>query len=217
MKILCLFSVGANCVRPRAFTERPYEDDFLSVVKPALWKAPLRVLLFLPLKAINIAVAPGVITAVMAVEGHPEVARAATHLYGHQRAPTAKSAVVVVEFCLGHAALVIYSVVCALVKVVSADEVKLAVDLDERSARLRAVIACADEFIALERRIRLEEYVSVFSRCGVKAADRHKPFVRFLVIEEIGVLVAAKAQEFRNWCALGRSQIAPTMLFETVP
>ena len=25
------FSVGANCVRPRAFTERPYEDDFLSV------------------------------------------------------------------------------------------------------------------------------------------------------------------------------------------
>ena len=27
------FSVGANCVRPRAFTERPYEDDFLSVGK----------------------------------------------------------------------------------------------------------------------------------------------------------------------------------------
>ena len=25
------FFVGANCVRPRAFTERPYEDDFLSV------------------------------------------------------------------------------------------------------------------------------------------------------------------------------------------
>ena len=28
-----LFAVGANCVRPRAFTERPYEDDFLSVGK----------------------------------------------------------------------------------------------------------------------------------------------------------------------------------------
>ena len=27
------FSVGANCVRPRAFAERPYEDDFLSVGK----------------------------------------------------------------------------------------------------------------------------------------------------------------------------------------
>ena len=26
-------SVGANCVRPRAFKERPYEDDFLSVGK----------------------------------------------------------------------------------------------------------------------------------------------------------------------------------------
>ena len=30
-EILCPFAVGANCVRPRAFTERPYEDDFLSV------------------------------------------------------------------------------------------------------------------------------------------------------------------------------------------
>ena len=40
-EILCPFAVGANCVRPRAFTERPYEDDFLSVGKPALWKAPL--------------------------------------------------------------------------------------------------------------------------------------------------------------------------------
>ena len=26
-----VLAVGANCVRPRAFTERPYEDDFLSV------------------------------------------------------------------------------------------------------------------------------------------------------------------------------------------
>ena len=32
-EILCLFAVGANCVRPRAFTERPYEDDFLSAGK----------------------------------------------------------------------------------------------------------------------------------------------------------------------------------------
>ena len=31
--VLCPFSVGANCVRPRAFTERPYEDDFLSAGK----------------------------------------------------------------------------------------------------------------------------------------------------------------------------------------
>ena len=27
------FSVGANCVRPRVFCERPYEDDFLSAGK----------------------------------------------------------------------------------------------------------------------------------------------------------------------------------------
>ena len=33
MKFSVLFAVGANCVRPRAFTERPYEDDFLSVGK----------------------------------------------------------------------------------------------------------------------------------------------------------------------------------------
>ena len=32
-EFLCPFAVGANCVRPRAFTERPYEDDFLSVGK----------------------------------------------------------------------------------------------------------------------------------------------------------------------------------------
>ena len=32
-EILCTFAVGANCVRPRAFTERPYEDDFLSAGK----------------------------------------------------------------------------------------------------------------------------------------------------------------------------------------
>jgi len=32
-EILCPFAVGANCVRPRAFTERPYEDDFLSAGK----------------------------------------------------------------------------------------------------------------------------------------------------------------------------------------
>ena len=40
-EILCPFAVGANYVRPWAFTERPYEDDFLSVGKSALWKAPL--------------------------------------------------------------------------------------------------------------------------------------------------------------------------------
>ena len=34
MKFSVLFAVGANCVRPRAFTERPYEDNFLSVDKP---------------------------------------------------------------------------------------------------------------------------------------------------------------------------------------
>ena len=33
MKFSVLFAVGANCVRPRAFTERPYEDDFLSAGK----------------------------------------------------------------------------------------------------------------------------------------------------------------------------------------
>ena len=33
MKFSVLFAVGANFVRPRAFTERPYEDDFLSVGK----------------------------------------------------------------------------------------------------------------------------------------------------------------------------------------
>ena len=31
--VLCPFVVGANCVRPRAFTERPYEFDFLSAGK----------------------------------------------------------------------------------------------------------------------------------------------------------------------------------------
>ena len=31
MKFSVLFAVGTNCVRPRAFTERPYKDDFLSV------------------------------------------------------------------------------------------------------------------------------------------------------------------------------------------
>ena len=36
-----LFRRGVLCVRPRAFTERPYEFDFLSAGKPALWKAPL--------------------------------------------------------------------------------------------------------------------------------------------------------------------------------
>ena len=33
VKFSVLFAVGANCVRPRSFTERPYEDDFLSVGK----------------------------------------------------------------------------------------------------------------------------------------------------------------------------------------
>ena len=32
-EISVLVAVGANCVRPRAFTECPYEDDFLSVGK----------------------------------------------------------------------------------------------------------------------------------------------------------------------------------------
>ncbi len=41
MKFSVLFAVGANCVRPRAFTERPYEFDFLSAGNPALWKTPL--------------------------------------------------------------------------------------------------------------------------------------------------------------------------------
>ena len=31
--VLCSFAVRANRARPRAFTERPYEDDFLSVGK----------------------------------------------------------------------------------------------------------------------------------------------------------------------------------------
>ena len=33
MKFSVLFAVGANFVRPRAFTEHPYEDDYLSVGK----------------------------------------------------------------------------------------------------------------------------------------------------------------------------------------
>ena len=33
MKFSVLFAVGANCVRPRAINDRPYEDDFLSVGK----------------------------------------------------------------------------------------------------------------------------------------------------------------------------------------
>ena len=38
-----LLVVGANCVRPRAFTERPYEDDFLSVGKTCFMEGtPLR-------------------------------------------------------------------------------------------------------------------------------------------------------------------------------
>ena len=32
-EFLCPFAVGANYIRPRAFTERLYEDDFLSVGK----------------------------------------------------------------------------------------------------------------------------------------------------------------------------------------
>ena len=31
VKFSVLFAVGTNCVRPRAFTERPYDDDFLLV------------------------------------------------------------------------------------------------------------------------------------------------------------------------------------------
>ena len=40
MKFSVLFAVGANCVRPRAFTERPYEDDFLSVGKTCFMEGP---------------------------------------------------------------------------------------------------------------------------------------------------------------------------------
>jgi len=32
-EFLCPFAVGANCVRPQAFTERPYEFDSLSTSK----------------------------------------------------------------------------------------------------------------------------------------------------------------------------------------
>ena len=45
--LLCPLAVGANCVRPRAFTERPYKIDLLSTGKPALWKAPLEGVSFL--------------------------------------------------------------------------------------------------------------------------------------------------------------------------
>ena len=41
------FSVGANCVRPRAFTERPYEDDFLSAGKTCFMEGtPCSAILF---------------------------------------------------------------------------------------------------------------------------------------------------------------------------
>ncbi len=50
-EILRPFAVGANCVRPRAFTERPYENDFLSVgktcfMKDTPWRVPFVILIF---------------------------------------------------------------------------------------------------------------------------------------------------------------------------
>ena len=51
-KISVLFAVGANCVRPRAFTERPYEDDFLSVGKTCFMEGtPCTISFLLPKQA----------------------------------------------------------------------------------------------------------------------------------------------------------------------
>jgi len=44
--VLCPFAVGANCVRPRAFTERPYEDDFLSAGKTCFTAGTLSAVFF---------------------------------------------------------------------------------------------------------------------------------------------------------------------------
>ena len=42
MKFSVLFAVGTNCVRSRAFRERPYEDDFLSVGKTCFMEGTRR-------------------------------------------------------------------------------------------------------------------------------------------------------------------------------
>ncbi|MBR2461170.1 MAG: hypothetical protein IKB34_08080, partial [Clostridia bacterium] len=48
-----LFAVGANFVRPRAFTEHPYEDDYLSVGKTCFMEGTPSCGFFVAIKLYN--------------------------------------------------------------------------------------------------------------------------------------------------------------------
>ena len=106
---------------------------------------------FVGFEAINISVAPIIITSVVAVEGEPEISRSRAEFQGHHAAPSAEAAVGIIELRGPHSLLRIDSVFGAFAEIVSANKVKVVLLADENSARFgRAFDAFADVFEALE-------------------------------------------------------------------
>ena len=104
--------------------------------------------LFLCLEAIEIAVAPIVVTSFVSVKGQPKVALSRSELDGEDTAPAAEAAVGMTEFHFLHAVLAVNAVVGALGEGVTAREVELTVHAQERAARFESAFHDASADIA---------------------------------------------------------------------
>ena len=132
----------------------------------------------------------------MAVKGQPKIAGATTHFYGNQRTPAAETAVGMIKSRRLDATPMIDTVVRDLIEGVAAKEIKLFLNTHERAARFRARKARADMAVARKGILAREEIVAVLLAFGVETANGEEVLLARLIVEEVGVLVPEKAEEF---------------------
>ena len=147
------------------------------------------------LKAVEIAVAPIVVAAVMAVKGQPEVALSGAHRDGDHASPATEAAVGIAEFCQLHSLLVVNTVLRTFIKIVSAHEVELTVNQQEGSAGFRRAINALPDIMEIsEGVIGFEEPINIFVGFSVYAANGQQPAVVFCVVNQIGIFVGRNRQ-----------------------
>ena len=74
----------------------------------------------LSFEAIYVAVAPVVVTILMAVKGKPEITGTASHIDRNNASPSVEASVGIVETCTVHAVFAVYTIVGHSIEVIAA-------------------------------------------------------------------------------------------------
>lgn len=119
--------------------------------------------------------APVVVTALLPVEGDPEVAHTAAHLHRNNAAPATKASVIKIKFGIEHTFLTVDAIICTLIEIVAADEQSLSLYSYEAAAGFGAFLMAACIAVASEGIVGGEEGIAVFFCVGIQAANCQMP------------------------------------------